>query len=84
MTKIDRKGRKVYAEDGSVVEYDRLLLATGSNPFMLPIPGADLPGVIAYRDIADTEAMIEAARQHRHAVVIGAGLLGLEARNNFV
>jgi len=81
VTKIDRKGRKVFAEDGSVVEYDRLLLATGSNPFMLPIPGADLPGVIAYRDIADTDAMIHAAANHKHAVVVGAGLLGLEAAN---
>jgi nitrite reductase (NADH) large subunit len=81
VTKIDRKARKVFAEDGSVVEYDRLLLATGSNPFMLPIPGADLPGVIAYRDIADTDAMIHAAANHKHAVVIGAGLLGLEAAN---
>jgi nitrite reductase (NADH) large subunit len=57
------------------------LLATGSNPFILPVSGKDLPGVIAYRDIADTEAMIEAAGNHRHAVVIGAGLLGLEAAN---
>ena len=45
--------------------YDRLLLATGSTPFILPIPGNDLPGVITYRDIADTEAMIDAARTHR-------------------
>ena len=50
-------------------------------PFILPIPGNDLPGVITYRDIADTEAMIAAARTHRHAVVIGGGLLGLEAAN---
>jgi nitrite reductase (NADH) large subunit len=81
VTRIDRKARKVFAEDGSEVGYDRLLLATGSNPFMLPIPGADLPGVIAYRDIADTDAMIEAAAKHKHAVVVGAGLLGLEAAN---
>ncbi|WP_227816620.1 nitrite reductase large subunit NirB [Nitrogeniibacter aestuarii] len=81
VVKIDRKGRKVVAENGDEVEYDRLLLATGSNPFMLPIPGADLPGVIAYRDIADTDAMIDAAANHKHAVVIGAGLLGLEAAN---
>jgi hypothetical protein len=67
--------------DGTEAEYDRLLLATGSTPFILPVPGKDLPGVIAYRDIADTEAMIEAAQDHRHAVVIGAGLLGLEAAN---
>lgn len=81
VTKVDRVKRQVVAEDGTVESYDRLLLATGSNPFMLPIPGNDLPGVIAYRDIADTDAMIEAARTHRHAVVIGGGLLGLEAAN---
>ncbi len=79
--RIDRRRRIVFADDGSEAPYDRLLLATGSNPFMLPIPGRDLPGVIAYRDIADTETMIEAAQTHRHAVVIGAGLLGLEAAN---
>ncbi|MBI4995646.1 MAG: NAD(P)/FAD-dependent oxidoreductase [Rhodocyclales bacterium] len=81
VTTIDRVRRKVVAADGTEAEYDRLLLATGSSPFILPIPGKDLAGVIAYRDIADTEAMIEAAKQHRHAVVIGAGLLGLEAAN---
>lgn len=81
VVKLDRKARKVIAADGSEAEYDRLLLATGSSPFILPVPGKDLPGVIAYRDIADTEAMIEAAKHHSHAVVIGAGLLGLEAAN---
>ncbi|MBP8213942.1 MAG: nitrite reductase large subunit NirB [Propionivibrio sp.] len=81
VVKIDRKAQRVIAEDGTEAEYDRLLLATGSSPFILPVPGKDLPGVIAYRDIADTEAMIEAAKTHTHAVVIGAGLLGLEAAN---
>ncbi|MDZ4252883.1 MAG: FAD-dependent oxidoreductase, partial [Sulfuritalea sp.] len=85
VTKIDRVKRRVIADDGqgNVTEaaYDRLLLATGSTPFILPVAGNDLPGVIAYRDIADTEAMIAAAANHKHAVVIGAGLLGLEAAN---
>nr|WP_269530793.1 nitrite reductase large subunit NirB [Chitinimonas sp. BJYL2] len=81
ITKIDRLKRVVYAEDGTEAEYDRLLIATGSKPFILPIPGKDLPGVISYRDIYDTEQMIEAAKVHRHAVVIGGGLLGLEAAN---
>jgi nitrite reductase (NADH) large subunit len=81
INKIDRKNRVVYAEDGTSAEYDRLLLATGSRPFMLPIPGADLEGVIGYRDIQDTNAMIEAAKVYKHAVVIGGGLLGLEAAN---
>jgi nitrite reductase (NADH) large subunit len=78
---IDRKRRIVRARSGLEVRYDRLLLATGSTPFMLPIPGRDLPGVIAFRDIQDVETMLAAARDHRHAVVIGGGLLGLEAAN---
>ncbi|HEY8855978.1 MAG TPA: FAD-dependent oxidoreductase, partial [Rugosibacter sp.] len=85
VVKVDRVRRKVVVEDstGEAMEagYDRLLLATGSVPFMLPVPGNDLPGVIAYRDIADTEAMIATATTHKHAVVIGGGLLGLEAAN---
>jgi nitrite reductase (NADH) large subunit len=78
---VDRRGRRVIADDGTQASYDRLLLATGSTPVMLPVPGADLPGVLAYRDIADTEQMIEACGRYRHAVVIGGGLLGLEAAN---
>jgi nitrite reductase (NADH) large subunit len=81
VTRIDRARRAVIAADGSEAPYDRLLLATGSNPVILPIPGARLPGVITYRDIADTEAMIDAARKYRRAAVIGGGLLGLEAAN---
>src|SRR5687768_6553138 len=82
---IDRVKRVVRAhrDDGSTTEaeYDRLLLCTGSNPFILPVPGKDLQGVIAYRDIADTNAMIEASQKYKKAVVIGGGLLGLEATN---
>ena len=81
VTKIDRVARKIITADGIEEPYDRLLLATGSNPFILPVPGKDLPGVITYRDIADTDAMIEAAKAYKHAVVIGGGLLGLEAAN---
>ncbi|MFO1399015.1 MAG: nitrite reductase large subunit NirB [Burkholderiales bacterium] len=81
VTRIDRARRVVEAADGTVAPYDRLLLATGSTPVILPVPGRDLPGVISYRDIGDTEAMIAAAREYRHAVVIGGGLLGLEAAN---
>ncbi|MBL8329404.1 MAG: NAD(P)/FAD-dependent oxidoreductase [Rubrivivax sp.] len=79
VTRIDRVRRQVVADDGTQAPYDRILLATGSYPFILPVPGKDLPGVISYRDIADTQAMIEASAQYRHAVVIGGGLLGLEA-----
>eukprot|EP01030_Chromulinospumella_sphaerica_P008880 gene8880-8691_t len=68
IVKIDRYKRVVIAEDGMETEYDRLLIATGSTPFMLPVPGKDLQGVIAYRDIHDTNAMIAAAAEHTHAV----------------
>jgi nitrite reductase (NADH) large subunit len=81
IVKIDRRARKVLATDGTEEAYDRLLLATGSNPFMLPIPGKDLQGVLSYRDIHDTDGMIDAAKKYKHAVVIGGGLLGLEAAN---
>lgn len=81
IVEIDRIKRLVIADDGTIAPYDRLLMATGSNPFMLPIPGKDLEGVISYRDIQDTNAMIEAAKVHKQAIVIGGGLLGLEAAN---
>ena len=88
VTTVDRVRRVVHAENAAgetmSAEYDRLLLATGSNPFILPIPGKDLDGVIAYRDIADTNAMIEASRKYQRAVVIGGGLLGLEAANGLM
>ena len=84
IVKIDRVKRVVIADDGTQTEYDRLLIATGSTPFMLPVPGKDLQGVIAYRDIYDTNTMIEAASKHTHAVVIGGGLLGLEAANGLM
>jgi nitrite reductase (NADH) large subunit len=81
VNKIDRINRVVYAADGSSAEYDRLLIATGSKPFMLPVPGCELAGVIGYRDIKDTNDMIDTAKKYKHAVVIGGGLLGLEAAN---
>jgi nitrite reductase (NADH) large subunit len=84
VVRVDRVRRVVHAEDGTQAEYDRLLLATGSNPVILPVPGKELQGVLAYRDIADTQAMIHAATQHPHAVVIGGGLLGLEAANGLM
>jgi nitrite reductase (NADH) large subunit len=81
---VDRVKRIVTAADGTTAGYDRLLLATGSNPFILPVPGKELDGVIAYRDIADTQTMIRTAATHQHAVVIGGGLLGLEAANGLM
>jgi nitrite reductase (NADH) large subunit len=84
VAKIDRARRQVIAEDGTSADYDRLLLATGSLPIILPIPGKELRGVIAYRDIDDTQAMIDTAAVKQHAVVIGGGLLGLEAANGLM
>jgi nitrite reductase (NADH) large subunit len=79
--RIDRKRRIVIADDGTETPYDRLLLATGSSAVKLPIPGNDLKNVVTYRDIGDTETMIEISRTAKRAVVIGGGLLGLEAAN---
>ena len=88
VTEVDRVKRVVRGTNvqGGVteVEYDRLLICTGSTPFILPVPGKDLKGVIAYRDIADTNEMIDAATKFKHAVVIGGGLLGLEAANGLM
>ena len=88
VTDVDRVRRVVHASNAAgetiSAEYDRLIMATGSHPFILPIPGKDLKGVLAYRDIADTQAMIDAAIIYKHAVVIGGGLLGLEAANGLM
>lgn len=81
VVRIDRRQRLVRSRNGLEVPYDRLLMATGSNPVILPIPGVNLHGVVTFRDLADVNAMLEAARHYRKAVVIGGGLLGLEAAN---
>lgn len=76
---IDRRRRVVRSQKGVELPYDRLLIATGSTPLVLPIPGKELPGVVTFRDLADVDAMLESARRYKRAVVIGGGLLGLEA-----
>lgn len=76
---IDKKKKIVRSRQGRECPYDHLIIATGSNAFMLPLPGADKEGVIAFRDIKDTEEMISASKKYKKAVVIGGGLLGLEA-----
>jgi nitrite reductase (NADH) large subunit len=79
VTKIDRARKVVVSAEGET-PYDRLVIATGSAPFIIPVPGRNLPGVLTYRDLDDTEAMIAAsAKPGAKAVVIGGGLLGLEA-----
>ncbi|MFA7388769.1 MAG: FAD-dependent oxidoreductase, partial [Thiohalobacteraceae bacterium] len=75
---IDRVKRRVRATDGTEAAYDRLILATGSVPFIIQLPGKDLPGVVAFRDVHDVDRMLAAAQGKGHAVVIGGGLLGLE------
>lgn len=76
---IDRAVRTVTSRGGLVEPYDRLLIATGSDPFVIPVPGKDLPGVISFRDMDDVDTMLSAAGKGGSAVVIGGGLLGLEA-----
>ncbi|WP_062114523.1 nitrite reductase large subunit NirB [Aureimonas sp. AU40] len=76
---IDRAAKTVTSDHGVTETYDHLVIATGSTPFIPPVPGHDLPGVLAYRDLDDVEAMILAAQSRAKAVVIGGGLLGLEA-----
>lgn len=84
VNKIDRVRREVSTEDGTTASYDRLILATGSTPFIIPVPGHDKEGVLGFRDISDVERMLDTARGHHRAVVIGGGLLGLEAANGLM
>lgn len=79
VVEIDRRRRVVRSARGVEAAYDRLLLATGSSPVVLPIPGKSFPGVVTFRDLADVELMLQAASQYRNAAVLGGGLLGLEA-----
>jgi nitrite reductase (NADH) large subunit len=85
IVRIDRAAKHVHADDGSATPYDKLIIATGSRAFVPPIPGLHRPGrgyhqgVFAFRTLDDTRAMIRYAREHERAVVIGGGLLGLEA-----
>ena len=81
---IDRQARVVVSRAGRRVPYDRLLLATGSDPIIIPVPGSNLPGVVTFRDVDDVERMLAAAGAGGPAVVIGGGLLGLEAANGLM
>jgi len=84
VVQLDREARRVIADDGTSAEYDRLLLATGSKPIVLPLPGVELPGAVTFRDLRDVQRMLAASQQHRRAVVIGGGLLGLEAAHGLM
>src|SRR5574337_198681 len=76
---IDRRARTVTSDHGVVVPYDKLIIATGSTPIVIPVPGSKLAGVLTYRDLDDVNAMLLAVKARGKAVVIGGGLLGLEA-----
>lgn len=79
IVEIDREAKTVTSDHGEVASYDKLVIATGSVPFIIPVPGKDLQGVLSYRDLDDVNAMLLAAQSREQAVVIGGGLLGLEA-----
>jgi nitrite reductase (NADH) large subunit len=79
VTGIDRAAKTISTDNGLTESYDKLVIATGSVPFIIPVPGHKLPGVLSYRDLDDVDAMILAAKARGSAVVIGGGLLGLEA-----
>jgi nitrite reductase (NADH) large subunit len=81
---VDRATKTATSKSGRTISYDKLLIATGSDPFIIPVPGKDLPGVISFRDMKDVDTMLAAAKAGEQqgggeAVVIGGGLLGLEA-----
>ena len=89
---VDQHAKTVTTDLGAVYAYDTLVIATGSKPFIIPIPGADLPGVVTFRDTRDVKVMLEASdssavsmqNKRQNAVVIGGGLLGLEAANGLM
>ncbi|MEE8423031.1 MAG: nitrite reductase large subunit NirB [Thermodesulfobacteriota bacterium] len=84
VVEIQRGYRKVIAENGDAADYDVLILATGSNPFIIPIPGVEREGVVTFRDIDDCERILNASKHQKKAAVIGGGLLGLEAAKGLI
>ncbi len=84
VTGVRRQQREVLLDDGRVLHYDRLLLATGSVPFIVPLPGHQHPDVVGFRDIQDVSRMVAAAAHKKRVAVIGGGLLGLEAANGLL
>ncbi|MCY1053183.1 NAD(P)/FAD-dependent oxidoreductase, partial [Mammaliicoccus sciuri] len=84
VVKIDRELKQVETEHGVKVSYDQMIIATGSDSFILPIDGSRLEGVVGFRTIDDTEKMLETAKTKKRAIVIGGGLLGLECARGLV
>ncbi|WP_321323480.1 NAD(P)/FAD-dependent oxidoreductase [Thiomicrorhabdus sp.] len=84
ISKIDSQNKTVHTDLGAVYSYDKLVIATGSTSFILPLPGNTLPGVVAFRDVRDVTYMIDSSEKKQNAVVIGGGLLGIEAANGLI
>jgi nitrite reductase (NADH) large subunit len=84
VTDVHRARRRVHLDDGTVLPYDRMVLATGSVPFIIPVPGHQHPDVVSFRDIQDVNRMVTATAHKKRAAVIGGGLLGLEAANGLM
>ncbi|WP_080848390.1 nitrite reductase large subunit NirB [Cytobacillus gottheilii] len=84
IVKINPDSKTVESSNGRITAYDKLIIATGSSPFILPVNGADKQGVTGFRDIHDCEVMIKTAKSYKKAVVIGGGLLGLEAARGLI
>lgn len=78
-TKIDTKLKRITTDKNRLISFDKLIFATGSSPFVLPLPGVEKPGVVTFRTIEDCEAILEGAKRFKKAIVIGGGVLGLEA-----
>lgn len=84
VTGINRISKMIITDTGEHFSYDKLVIATGSDPFLIPVPGVELQNVITFRDIKDVEMMLMATKELKHAIVIGGGLLGLEAANGLM
>ncbi len=78
-TKIDTKLKSILTDKNRTIPYDKLIFATGSSPFVLPLPGVEMQGVVTFRTIEDCKGILETAKQFKKAIVIGGGVLGLEA-----
>ncbi len=84
IVRIDRARRQVVSATGATVKYHRLVLATGAQPIVPCLPGGDLEGVVTFRNLGDVDCMLQASRRSSRAVVIGGGLLGLEAASGLL
>ena len=84
VTSIDTDAKQLSTPEGECISYDKLIMATGSNPFIIRMPGHTLDGVVSFRDLSDVDRMLTVSKTAKHAVVIGGGLLGLEAADGLL